>query len=210
MQNLGQLTDWGHWKKGQHLLVPRSASGRVTLRVNAPKAVGLYYWLVKPDGSYGGEGYFLARVEGLDEIRLHAPFAMAIAPDGEAFIETNAGVRIEPPKASESFTRIVERRVVSPEVAEVMQRANANQRAMMRQMQQILQTQNRSHDAAMRALKKAEEKPREQPKKDDSRKGDSGDAGEAGKQKPASDGGAPAEKAAKGGEGDGSGNQPKG
>lgn len=208
MQKLGQLNDWERWRENEHHVVPKTSSGRVTLRVNAAHPVALYYWVLKADGSWKGEGEFLALVHGLDEVQFRSPGAIAIAADADCYVETMAGFLHHPPSASESFTQIVERRQVAPEVLEMMHRARANERARNAQLQRLMEDQQRRFDAALSAVNK-QEKPREQPSKNDSPKGDSGDAGEAGKQKPASDGGPPAEKAAKGGEGDGSGKQPK-
>lgn len=200
MQNLGQLSDWETLEKGQHIVVPATAAQWVTISVNAAAPVALYYWPLRPDGTFDRKDFpsLLARVVGLDELRFATTKGLVIEVDGDCAVRTNAGLERKPVVAGESFTRMVERRPVSPEVAAVVARANANQRKLQRQMQQILDNQQRLF---MQASKPKEQKPNDVV----SGKGAPVDAAKAGKQKPASEQQPPAGKAAAGGEGDGAG-----
>lgn len=160
MQNLGELSNWSLLGVGDRLHVPATASGKVTLRVNAEKPVRLFYTVRTAGVKVKDELQFLCVVDGLDEVAFRIEKDIVVASDGPVFYQTNAGLVFEPVVAGESFFRIVERRQMSPEVAAVVARANANERARVQQLRGFMQEQR----AAMAALTAKLNQPSDAPK----------------------------------------------
>jgi hypothetical protein len=202
MQNLGQLTDWTKLDAGEALFVQATASQKVTIRLNSAYEVALMYWPLKSDGTYDRKqaGTLLARVSGLDELRFLTPLPLAIEASGEVMVCTTADMTVQPNEATESFTRIVERRSVDPALAEIISRFSQNQRQMARQMNEIIGNQQAEYTRREASRLRLEKK--EKADVDNLTKGDKSDAGKAGKHKPALDVGTSSDTAPKRGEGD--------
>lgn len=154
MQNLGELGKWANVSAGANVLIPQTASTRASLRVNAARKTVLTYRHVDGDQiRTKGNPTFLALVEGMEEITFRFPGSIAIYGDNDFMIETAANAVVPQYTAGESFARIVERRTVSREVAEVVSRANANQRHMLGQMQFYADRAAASEQRLLAALK---------------------------------------------------------
>ena len=140
MQKLGVLANWSELQPKEFLEVPVTAARRARLRVNGAVSTAMYYYPVKKDGKVdqSSDPIFLARVNGLDEIEFKLSSPIAIVVDEPILVDTNVGLTIEPREASESFTRIVERKAVSPEMAAVLARANARDRQFTQAMQSLV------------------------------------------------------------------------
>lgn len=138
MQNIGNLVDYELLGEGHDLVLPATKSKRVRIECNAGVPTKLFYAVNTGDRKLTMEDYnFLALVSGHEVVQFRCPLPLSIVSDQPVFINTRAGTEPKVREASESFSKIIERRAVSPDVAAVMQRANANQRSMLRQMEEM-------------------------------------------------------------------------
>lgn len=134
MQKIGSLAAWELLDKGEYIHVPVTSARRSTIVTNSQDYVSLHFYPLLPSGKPDKKNpaTFLARVIGLEEVRFRSPKPIAVVADAPCSIKTRVGQELHTYEASESFTRIIERKAVNPEVAAVVQRANANQRALIR------------------------------------------------------------------------------
>jgi len=113
----------------------------VVMQVNAPKRVELHI-------VYGGEPTFLATVEGRDTLQFWVDGPFEITPDGgDVYVSTSDGAKIHLEDIGEAtFTRIVERRRVSPEVALMERTMQINIRRMMEIQQTEMERRLAAHE----------------------------------------------------------------
>lgn len=139
MQKLFNLLDWasiGGPGAEEKVIVLKGGGDdkprNVYLDVNAPNRVRLD--VIAPDG----ETYFLASVEGRDKLHFVWAGEAQIASSGEVYIQTDDGVNTHTPDMGEAtFTRLHERRIMSP--AEMQMRALALENK--RQMEAMFENQ---------------------------------------------------------------------
>ncbi|UIB81399.1 hypothetical protein [Flyfo microvirus Tbat2_95] len=152
MQKLFDLRDWatigGEGKEDQVIPFTGDAerTRNVYLDVNAPEPVKL--WVIDARGNE----WFLARVVGRDKLHFIAQGDFQLASSGEVFVMFDDGVKTHTEDMGEAtFTRLHERRVMSPEVAAMRAIALENQRtiALMHanQLEAIRNENNRAHVA---------------------------------------------------------------
>lgn len=136
MQKIGMLADWEMLGPESYIVVPAGRNKRSRIEANAPDPCGLYWYPLdkngKPDKS-GGEN-FLALVEGYEIVEFIGSFDVAVVPDTRCWINSRDDRVIEPHKATDSFTRIVERRAADPALAYVKRQALLNQRRLEAQL----------------------------------------------------------------------------
>lgn len=120
MQRINSIYTWGLVKKGEKITIisdnPEQRS--VRLQINAPHKTPVY---ISQDDN--AEPYFLALVEGLEEISFAVTGSYNLWPtDGEIWLDTLDGSRAGLEAVDDtSFTKVMGRRAVSPEI-EMMQR----------------------------------------------------------------------------------------
>lgn len=139
MKKIGSLSDWEYLDADEFLSVPVTRSRRAQLSLNAEHETRLYYYPLKKDGEPDkrGKPVYLATVKGLETVQFKTPMSVAVVADQSIAVRTNIGQTLTKYEASETFTKMIERQSVNPDVAAVVQRANANQRQFMRQMQEM-------------------------------------------------------------------------
>lgn len=141
MQKLGYLGDWEYITKNEYIVIEMQNSARVQIKANSPNPVGLYYLELDKNRKpiKKSEPEFLAKVDGLDEVHFNTDRSIAIVSDGPVAISTDHVKVRHKYEATETFTRIVERRALDPNVEALKARIQTRHIYMkMSEMQQTM------------------------------------------------------------------------
>lgn len=164
MQRINSVYDWQDLPVGQQAVINSDVPGQrlVKLRVNSPSPAALY--LAVDDIA---DPIFLARVEGLDEIRFNIAGSYRLFAEGSfVLFDTMDGTRADvEPVAPESFTKIAERQAVDPtlQLMQMKMQENIERRmtAMMSGFADVLGQKDAELEAARKAVKAASGTPSE-------------------------------------------------
>lgn len=193
MIRLGSLADWEFLKKKEYFQIPSTRSARTTLEFNSPNKVGIWYYPLKQKDKYeivpdtSNEATFLCYVEGYQSLQFVHKQPIALMGDADFALKTNVGMTKHTYEATESFTKIIERRSMSPEALAI------HQQSKMRELQ--FNQQLAAQDERFKALEAAINK-------QDKSSSSTSDAQSSTQSQKASDGGASTQDDATGGTGD--------
>lgn len=122
MQRLYDVTKWRSLRQGEALRFETARSRVVRLDVNSRADVGLYLL-----DAVSSETRFLAVTRGRDSVEFIVEGAFTLVSDGDIQLYTADGQFIHHEVVDPViFTRITERRVMSPEIQEIQRMMNFN------------------------------------------------------------------------------------